>query len=729
MRRAPTTAVRTALLLAVPWAGCHAPESNRATSSARQTFEPASAESVGWKTADLERITAAVRSWVDAQEAVGAEFMILKDRKVVLHDVAGWKDVERKEPMELGTIFCVRSMTKPIIGTAVQMLIDEKKLALDDKASKFLPSFDNERCRDITIEQMLTHRSGFPITLIDRPVKDYANHRAIVDQAGEIGPHEKPGKGFEYSDTNFETLAEIVSVISGKTPEEFVRTRILEPLGMRDTYCLLGQDVPDRRRVSSNYLGQVGHWEKYWDHDAEPLFPIFLGAAGAYSTCKDYARFVAMWLDRGRANGKTFVTEAAIDRALRPIVPMLAPMVNAPYPTTFDGWRTYYGQAWMVWSNDKPLAPGTLPVFGHGGSDGTFAWAFPEQDVIALYFTQSRNGATCSRFEELVAGLVGIPTQPPAAAKAGGALPIEALTPLIGEYGSADAGSYMFLRVEEGKLVADVPGSSTSALSWPDAEGRWAFAGTSQVALRFQRDEHGAVTHIDLIQGGKTYGFQPLPKSGMPSVDEIEALRLRSRKGEARTLRMHAVVEQRKQKGEANVNCVGPKRLSSHTQLGAVDQTVIVDGEHVYICVPKKPRTELSGAMAEQMRFANPLERLGDWRHDAPEVEVVDKLESQGRECWVVRIKARTLPTMLRWVDVENGRVLFEHTWQVAQGVPVTAMTLEFSGWRDVNGVDMPAHIERQSILGGKLTIDYDSIETNVEIAPEVFAPAEASHG
>ncbi len=722
------------------------PSPTRATTAAAAPAEPdaraadlafarADPESVGWKSADLERITSSVRSWVDAGEVVGAEFMILKHRKVVLHDVAGWKDVERREPMERGTIFCIRSMTKPIVGTAVQILIDEGKLALGDKASKYIPSFDNDLARDITIEELLTHRSGFPITLMDRAVKEYPDHRAIVDQAGSIGPHAKPGSKFEYSDTNFETLSEIVGVVSGTTPEQFIRERIFEPLAMHDTYCVLRPGAPVRKRVSSNYLGEVGHWEKYWDHDAEPMFPIFLGAAGAYSTCEDYARFVALWLDRGRVRDRQLLSDAAVDRALRPIVPMLAPYVNAPLPTAFKGWKVDYGQAWMVW-NERAPDPGassskrSLPVFGHGGSDGTFAWVFPEQDVIALYFTQSRNGATGTRFEEAIASLVGIPTEPPAAAKSGGPLPVEALAPFVGGYGSADLGAYMFVRIEGGKLVADVPGSSTTPLAWPDAHGRWPFAGTSQAALEFKRGAGGAVERIELTQGGKHFDFQPLARRDLPSIDELETLRSKSRRVDVRSLRMHATVEVQKQSGEATVlaalSSSGAPMFSSRTVLGTQDQTVVVDGERVFACLPKMPREELTGARAASVRFANPLERLRDWRHDGNEVEVIDKLDSQGRDCWVVRVKPRALPTILRWVDVENGHVLFEHAWQVMKGLPTMAQTLEFSDWRDAGAVELPAHVEREAAIGGKLAIQYDSLETNVSLPPETFACGDA---
>src|SRR4029450_7326514 len=99
----------------------------------------------------------------------------------------------------------VRSMTKPVVGTAILMLADEGKLSLTDPASKYLPAFANDRSRAITVEQLLTHTAGFPLTLINQPLSAYRGQRAVADQAGQIGPSGPPGS-FRYSDCDSEAL-------------------------------------------------------------------------------------------------------------------------------------------------------------------------------------------------------------------------------------------------------------------------------------------------------------------------------------------------------------------------------------------------------------------------------------------------------------------------------------------------------------------------------------------
>ena len=125
----------------------------------------------------LNQIAAGVRQLVEDDEAVGAEVLILHHNKPVLHQAFGLADLDRKTPLAVNTIVCIRSMTKPLVGTAIQMLVDEGKLALTDKASKFLPAFDNDKSRAITVEQLLTHSAGFPLTHIDKALSAYSGQR------------------------------------------------------------------------------------------------------------------------------------------------------------------------------------------------------------------------------------------------------------------------------------------------------------------------------------------------------------------------------------------------------------------------------------------------------------------------------------------------------------------------------------------------------------------------
>ena len=144
------------------------PQEHEASEAAEFTY--ASPESREISPEALQELVEIVNGYVQDDKVVGSELIVLKNRRIVLHKAFGWKDREEELTMPINTLFNIRSMTKPVVGTAIQMLIDEGKLALDDPVAKFLPSFDNDASRDITVEHLLTHRSGLPLTVTGRIV-------------------------------------------------------------------------------------------------------------------------------------------------------------------------------------------------------------------------------------------------------------------------------------------------------------------------------------------------------------------------------------------------------------------------------------------------------------------------------------------------------------------------------------------------------------------------------
>jgi CubicO group peptidase (beta-lactamase class C family) len=125
-----------------------------------EPFPAATPESQGLDPKALAALADTVRGFVEHDEVVGAELLVIKGGHTVLHDAFGWKDREQKAPMVRDTLFCVRSMTKPVAGTAVEMLIEEGKLKLDDPVARYLPSFDTDKARAITIAQLLHHTAA-----------------------------------------------------------------------------------------------------------------------------------------------------------------------------------------------------------------------------------------------------------------------------------------------------------------------------------------------------------------------------------------------------------------------------------------------------------------------------------------------------------------------------------------------------------------------------------------
>jgi CubicO group peptidase (beta-lactamase class C family) len=258
----------------------------------------------------LELLAGRVQALVDNEEIVGGELVVIKDRRTVFRQAFGWKDRESEQPLEIDSIYCVRSMTKPFVGTAIQMLIDEDRLRLDTPVHEILPFFAGPETGKITVEHLLTHTGGFPFTTISRPLSEYAELADIAAEAAKTELGFEPGTRFEYSDAGSDTLGAIVAKITGAPVEQFIQQRILDPLEMEDTHYWPPSSKDDRRAVLV-----VGGEDDLDSTSRRPLkaaeeATLTRGASGLYSTAADYWRFCQMLLNGGELNGERLLGPA-----------------------------------------------------------------------------------------------------------------------------------------------------------------------------------------------------------------------------------------------------------------------------------------------------------------------------------------------------------------------------------------------------------------------------------
>ncbi len=727
-RRAFLFAAYVAILVPLAiWCGCAPQRAQGAddrplSQAAKKPESPTGKEAISQEA--LDQVSRGVQQLIEDDEAVGAEVLILHHRKVVFHKAFGLSDLDRKTPLEPNTIACVRSMTKPLVGTAIQMLIDEGKLSLKDRASKFLPAFDNEKSKAITVEQLLTHTAGFPLTHISKQLSGYSGQSAVADQIGQLGPKTPPGK-FVYSDCDSETLAAIVAAIAGEPADEFIRKRILEPLQMRDTFCVLGKDLPVRSRVSSNHAGTPGLWHKYWDRDEKPFFPFFLGAASAYSTTQDYAKFLALWLDDGKVGDRRLLSEAAIERALKPAMPMLMPGTEQPYPTGLLPLKPYYGLHWMVYVDPKAPEPArAVRAFGHDGSDGTMALVFPQQDLMAFYFTQSRGGMSVFRFEELLAPLVGLPAVKPLTR-----LTEAQLEPYLGRFQEEGTGRRIWVTKRKNRLMLELSGGAGALIPHsPDAEGHWAFGEAAPgVGVSFSKSATGAVTEMQLLMNQtpiRKYTHRTV-EAGLPDFehlmqfmhskqggDHIEALHSLELDG---SLRAGAVLFESKALAAGTTRAI--RRLTSP----AVSSTTVVDGATARRKSTSQGLEELHGLFREETLRINPLLRLQDWRKVYSNVQVICKEKLGDEEVWVVRLTCEFTPPVTRYVSTKRGLLLKEETWTTSKGIGTVPLTVTFEDYKEVAGVLFPYRTSSDSRLTGKQVTEVKEAKANVPVTEKAF--------
>jgi len=323
-----------------------------AACAAAAELPAAKPESVGLSSERLERIATAVQRSVDDKRIAGAVTLVARRGQIAWLKAQGMMDREAGKPMRTDAIFRICSMTKPITSLAVMMLYEEGHFLLDDPVSKYIPEFKNPKVlvkpasgapytipatKEITIRNLLTHTSGLTYHWNDNlgaMYKDANVAHGLLPYDGTIGDSVKrlaglpllfnPGERFEYS-LGVDVLGYLVEVVSGKTLDEFFRTRIFEPLGMKDTYFY----VPD------NKLNQLAAAYTWYDGKGLSRFPetpivegtfvysadypyrgpkkLYAGGAGLCSTAADYARFCQMMLDGGKIGATHVISRKSVE--------------------------------------------------------------------------------------------------------------------------------------------------------------------------------------------------------------------------------------------------------------------------------------------------------------------------------------------------------------------------------------------------------------------------------
>jgi CubicO group peptidase (beta-lactamase class C family) len=352
--------------------GQEVPRTRTFSGLAAPAFPYARPADAGLSSEKLDRLGDEIVSWIANGELVGAELLVIKDGRAVFHEAYGWGDREARRPLRRNSIYTIQSMSKPFTATAALMLVEEGKLSLDDRVSRYVPWFTHD---SITVRHLLSHTSGF---LHDGDWYDRASPDASIEQFVEEWPlrdPERPVGSFHYADFNYAALAYIVTKVSGTPVAVFIEERIIRPLGLEDTRVGFSSDPTWRARLNPWYRwnDRAGAYDLRWTTDFTG-WTMYSGGWGLLSTAMDYAQFMGMWLNGGEWRGVRLLSEETVRLALRPHAHK-------------DG-AGVYGYGWML---DDVAGEERLPFY-HGGGHGTEATAFPVDGAMVVYMTQSRWG-------------------------------------------------------------------------------------------------------------------------------------------------------------------------------------------------------------------------------------------------------------------------------------------------------------------------------------------------
>lgn len=350
-----------------------------------------------------ENIEQRVNADIAAHNICAASVIVNQDGKRIYKKHFGVTFPDRDEAVSDSTVYRLASMTKPIMATAMLILVDRGLVSLDDKVEKYLPVFADMSIGEIadgelrfvrknptppTIRNLLTHTSGIGSgsvgdrtfammtmdehTTLDSAVNAYAKQLLSFE----------PGTKQEYSPiAAFDVTARIIELLSGKDIEDFLQENIFAPCNMTDTTFVPSDEM--RARMVCMHTKEA---ERSW-YDTMPDACVFetipvthpLGGGGLVSTAEDYSKFAEMLLCGGLCGDRRIVSEA-----------LIAEMATVQVPLDFHPGPEHWGLGVRVISGE---AYEKLPVgtFGWSGAYGTHFWVDPANRVTAIYMKNSRH--------------------------------------------------------------------------------------------------------------------------------------------------------------------------------------------------------------------------------------------------------------------------------------------------------------------------------------------------
>jgi CubicO group peptidase (beta-lactamase class C family) len=334
------------------------------------------------------KIGPTLQPFVEENTLPGAVTLVADvDRELSLETV-GYADVAAKKPMPQDAMFWIASMTKPITGAAVMMLVDEGKVQLDDPVEKYLPEFQGimvvaERTPDklvlkkptkpVTVRNILNHTSGLAhFSPLERPKLDWWPLEVRV-RTYPLSPLEfEPESKYAYSNQGINTAGRIVEVVSGKSFEAFLDERLFQPLGMKDT-TFFPSEAQTARIAKSYQLKDSGPPSEveiqYLTYPLTDKQRTSMPGGGLFSTAHDVGLFGRMVLAGGEFGGKRYLSEAAVKE--------MTSLQTGDLPTA-------YGLGWSVDRNSK--------TFSHGGAYGTNLRVDPERGLVTVFMVQYAGG-------------------------------------------------------------------------------------------------------------------------------------------------------------------------------------------------------------------------------------------------------------------------------------------------------------------------------------------------
>lgn len=344
-------------------------------------LHPGSVRGAGMRKEPLQEIDPLLLSAIEDNVMPGAVALVARRGHIVKEEAYGYAmkyeddeftQSEDPVPMTKDTIFDLASISKIFTSTAAMILYEQDAFELSDPVAKYLPEFAENGKESVTIEQLLTHTSGFkpwiPLYKVEGDRKDRLQHVLQYPLSNE------PGSTYTYSDLNMITLGALVERVSHMRLDEFVEKYITTPLKMEDTMYNPDEKLKSRIAATEDqpWTNRGLVWGEVHDESAWSLDGV-AGHAGVFSTANDLAKLAHMFLNEGTYGNTEILKPETVKLLTENRIPQF------PGDDHGLGWELQQG-----WYMDALSSPST---YGHTGYTGTSIVVNPANETIAILLT------------------------------------------------------------------------------------------------------------------------------------------------------------------------------------------------------------------------------------------------------------------------------------------------------------------------------------------------------
>ena len=366
-------------------------------------------EDVGMSSAKLAKVDDVMNELVKTERLAGGIVMIARHGKVVHFKPYGLADRETQRPMTTDAIMRFYSMSKAITSAGIMILAGDKKLSLNDPVSKFIPSFANLKVdtgdglvapkRPLNVADLLRHTSGFSYGGSRREKANEAHKKAdptnyeitlkeMADRLADVPLAFHPGEDWIYG-VSIDVLGRIIEVASGQKLDQFLQTRIFDPLDMRDTGFFVPQEKHNRfaQVYNSDGKGKLTIGDNSEGRDFTKPRAFLSGGGGLVSTARDYMRFLLMIQQGGTLGDARILRRQSVHLMTASQLPETVPHI---YFGEQQRVGVGFGFGFSVREKMSDWDPaGRVGEYGWGGAASTHYWVSPKDGLAVITLEQT----------------------------------------------------------------------------------------------------------------------------------------------------------------------------------------------------------------------------------------------------------------------------------------------------------------------------------------------------